>query len=729
MRKLLLLLAFVVVLHGFGQKKDITIEDIWTKNTFTAAGIDGLYSMKDGKYYTSLETDEKGLETFIVKYEYKTGKQVKTIVRSSALIPVGSSTPVSIDNYSFSSDESKILIASEEEKIYRHSTRENYYVYDVKSKKLEKVTTGEKQMYGSFSPDGNKVAFVRNNNLFIKDLVKGVESMITSDGKFNHIINGATDWVYEEEFSFSQAYVWSPDGNKIAYYRFDESLVKEFEMSEYNGNLYPTVYRYKYPKAGETNSIVSIHVYDLQKAATIRVDAGKETDQYIPRIKWTNNDSTLSLLRMNRLQNKLELLLANAYTGRSKVILTEESKTYIEISDNLTFLKDNKSFIWSSDMDGFYHLYLYDISGKMIRQLTKGSWDVFEFKGLDESSQTLFYISDETSVTERCLYSIKLNGEKKQKLSVSNGTNSVDFGNGFHYYINTFSDANTPPYITLHSADGKLIRVIEDNKDLKKTLESYTLTKKEFFSFKTSEGVELNAWMMKPAGFDPNIKYPVLLTFYGGPHNNDVSNEWGGSSYIWHALLTQKGYIVACVDNRGTEGRGRDFKKCTYKQLGKLETIDQIESARFLGSFAYVDKDRIGVQGWSFGGYLSSLCMTKGAAYFKAGIAVAPVTNWRFYDTIYTERYLSTPQNNAEGYDENSPINFVNMLKGKYLLIHGSADDNVHLQNSIEMSRALINANKQFEQFIYPDKAHSINGAVTRLNLFTKMTNFIIENL
>ncbi len=731
MRLISAFLILLMPLSGFSQKKEISLEDIWSKNTFYASNIYGLSSMKGGKYYTSLEYNDmrKGSESAITKFEYKSGKKQSVILLSGDVIPDGSSAALTIDNYAFSEDEKKILIATETEKVYRHSTRENYYVWDINTRKLAKVAGGEKQMYGTFSPDGSKVAFVRGNNLFIKDLRSNTETSVTNDGKHNAIINGATDWVYEEEFSFDRAYFWSPDGRYMAYYKFDESRVKEFAMAEYNDSLYPTIYKFKYPKAGEANSVVSILIYDLQTGLTRPVDLGKETDQYIPRIKWTSDPAVLSVQRMNRLQNKLELMLCKAENGTSKVILTEDSKTFIEISDNLTFSKDNNYFIWSSDLDGFNHLYQYDMSGQLISQITKGNWDVLDYKGLDEARKTVYYTSDEPSVTETILCSIHLDGSAKKVLSTGKGTNTVEFSDGFNYYINTFTDLETPPYISLHSSDGKLIRVLEDNADLKKKLSEYNLSKKEFFSFKTSEGVELNGWMMKPVNFDPGKKYPVLMTFYGGPHNNEVSNEWGGGSYLWHSLLTQKGYIVACVDNRGTEGRGRDFKKCTYKQLGKLETLDQIEVAKYLGNQSYVDKTRIGVQGWSFGGYLSSLCMTKGADYFKAGIAVAPVTNWRFYDTIYTERYLSTPQENPAGYDENSPINFVDMLKGKYLLIHGSADDNVHLQNTMEMSRALIKANKQFEQFIYPDKNHGISGGTTRLNLFTRMTDFIVNNL
>lgn len=725
MRKTLL---FLLLISSFSylksQNKELTLEDIWLKNKFIQRGVYGLSSMSDGLNYTTLEANEQAIE--IVKYEYKTGKKVSTILSTNEL----NNTITDIETYQFSADEKKILIATESEPLYRHSSKEHYYVWDLTTKKLLKVTNGDKQMYATFSPDGNNVAFVRNNNLFVKNLTTNTETAITTDGKLNNIINGATDWVYEEEFAFSQAYFWSPDGNYIAFYKFDESKVKEFEMNEYNAALYPSVYKFKYPKAGEENSNVSIHIYNIKTQQTLKVaETGINNIEYIPRIKWTADASTLSIIQMNRLQNNLDILLADATNGKTKNILNEKSDTYIDINDDLTFLNDKKSFIWSSDKDGYQHLYLYDLQGKQIKQITKGNWDVTEYKGFDEASKTIFYISTESSATERDLYSIKIDGTSKKKLATQKGTNSADFSTSYKYYINTHSDANQPSLITLHEATGKQIRILEDNSDLKKITADYQLSKKEFFSFKTSENVELNGWMMKPLNFDANKKHPVFMTFYGGPGHNEVNNAWTGAAYLWHNYLCTKGYIVVCVDNRGTEGRGRDFKKCTYKQLGKLEIIDQIETAKYLATLSFVDKARIGVQGWSFGGYLTSLCMTKGADYFKMGIAVAPVTNWRFYDNIYTERFLATPQENPKGYDENSPINFTDKLKGKYLLIHGSSDDNVHLQNSMEMSRALIKSNKQFEQFIYPDKNHSIKGGNTRFHLYTKMTNFILENL
>lgn len=726
MKKLLFIgFAFILANTTIAQKKDITLEDIWKTGTFRANGVFGLESMNDGSHYTTIE------DGAILRFEYSKGSKPDTILKQSKLVVNGKE--INIDAYQFSSDENQLLISTETEKIYRHSTRENYYVYDRKVKSLTKVSDGEKQMYATFSPDGTKVGFVRGNNIFIKDISSGKEIQITFDGKQNNIINGATDWVHEEEFAFSVAYFWNADSKKIAYYKFDESKVKEFSFNEFNGNLYPTEYKFKYPKAGEDNSVVTIHVYDLASTSDKLIDIGKVTDQYIPRIKWTPDANTLSIVRMNRHQNKLDLMMANATTGSTSIVYTETSDTYIDIhegeGDYVYFTADNKSFIILSELDGYNHLYLYDMTGRLVNQITKGNWDVVSLCGIDEKTQTIFYIASETTATEKDLYSIKLDGNEKKKISATKGTNDAQFSNGMKYYINMFSDANTPNVISIYNSKGKQIRVLEDNNSLKNLMGNYNLSKKELFMFKTTEGVELNAWMIKPQNFDAAKKYPVFLTFYGGPGNNMVNNSFDGRDYFWHQMLTEKGYIVMCVDNRGTMHRGKAFKNVTFKQLGKLEVEDQIETAKYLGTLPYVDNKRIGTFGWSFGGYLSSLCITKGADYFKMAIAVAPVTNWRYYDNIYTERFMSLPQENANGYDDNSPINYVDKLKGKYLLIHGSADDNVHYQNTMEMVNALVNDNKQFDLFIYPDKNHSIYGGNTRLHLYTKMTNFILNNL
>jgi dipeptidyl-peptidase 4 len=730
MKKIFLVSLSLLLLGNINaQKKDITLEDIWKTGTFRAKGVYGLVSMKDGLHYTTFDGNDK--DGFILSHEYAKVSKPDTLLKESSLKVDGKG--ITIDNYSFSPDETKMLLSSGTEQIYRHSTRENYYVYDRKTKTITPVTTGEKQSYASFSPDGTKVGFVRGNNIFIKDLSSGKETQVTSDGKFNNIINGATDWVHEEEFAFSVAYFWSPDSKKIAYYKFDESQVKEFSFNEFNNQLYPTEYKFKYPKAGEANSVVTIHTYDLTSGTDKLMDIGSEKDQYIPRIKWTMDPNTLSMIRMNRHQNKLELMMANASTGTSTIVYTETNDTYIDIhegeGDYVFFTADNKNFIIQSEKDGFNHLYLFDMSGKLVNQITKGNWDVVELKGIDEKTKTIFYIASETTATEKDIYSVKLDGSGKKKISAEKGTHSPDFSNGMKYYIDTYSNANTPPTYAICSADGKQIRMLENNSALADKLKGYNTNPKELFMFKTSEGVELNAWMIKPVNFDEKKKYPVFLVFYGGPGRNMVTNSFTGSDYYWHQMLAEKGYIVMCVDNRGTMYRGVAFKKCTYKQLGKLEVEDQIETAKYLGTLPFVDKTRLGTFGWSFGGYLSSLCITKGADYFKAAIAVAPVTNWRYYDNIYTERFMALPQENASGYDDNSPINHVSKLKGKYLLVAGSGDDNVHVQNTMEMITSLVAANKQFDMFIYPDKNHGIYGGNTRLHLYTKMTNFILDNL
>ncbi len=726
MKKLLFIgFAFLLVNTINAQKKDITLDDIWKTGTFRANGVYGLESMNDGSHYTTIE------DGAILRFEYAKESKPDTILKQSKLIVNGKE--INIDSYQFSPDENKLLISTETEKIYRHSTRENYFVYDRKTKSLTKVSEGEKQMYATFSPDGSKVGFVRGNNIFIKDIASGKETQVTFDGKQNNIINGATDWVHEEEFAFSVAYFWNKDSKKIAYYKFDESKVKEFSFNEFNGNLYPAEYKFKYPKAGEDNSLVTIHVYDLATTSDKLMDIGTVTDQYIPRVKWTQDANILSIVRMNRHQNKLDLLMANASNGTTSVVYTESSDTYIDIhegeGDYVYFTADNKDFMIMSELDGYNHLYLYDMKGKLVNQITKGNWDVVKFCGIDEKTKTIFYTASETTATEKDLYSIKLDGIEKKKISTTKGTNNAQFSSGMKYYINTFSDANSPNIISICDSKGKQIRVLENNSSLNTLMGNYNLSKKELFMFKTSEGIELNAWMIKPLNFDSKKKYPVFLTFYGGPGNNVVNNSFDGRDYFWHQMLAQKGYIVMCVDNRGTMYRGKAFKNGTFKQLGKLEVEDQIETAKYLGTLPYVDKNRIGTFGWSFGGYLSSLCITKGADYFKMAIAVAPVTNWRYYDNIYTERFMSLPQENASGYDNNSPINYVDKLKGKYLLIHGSADDNVHYQNTMEMVNALVKANKQFDLFIYPDKNHSIYGGNTRLHLYTKMTDFILNNL
>ena len=715
-------LFFLCTISFFGQQK-ITVEDIYS-GAFRAKGMDELQSMKNTNQYTVLNYDAASRTMQIDLFDFATLKKVTTLIdtKNHTVLTDG------IDSYTFSPDEKSILIANNTNQIFRHSFTADYYLYDTTTKKVSKVFDFQVQE-PTFSPDGKKIAFARDNNLFVFDIASKQITAITSDGKKNSVINGITDWVYEEEFAFVRAFDWSKDSKKVAYIRFDESQVPEFSMSMFKKDLYPTVETFKYPKAGEKNSEVSLHIYDIASKGTQKVNLSQYADFYIARMKWTNEANVLSAQVLNRHQDNLDLLFIDGNSGAAKVVLNEKDKAYIDVTDNLTFLKDN-SFIWTSEKDGFNHIYLYDKTGKLKNQVTKGNWEVTNYYGFDEKNNTVFYQSVENGSINRDVYSINLNGKNKVRLSKSIGTNAATFSPNFQYFITTFSSATQPTTYTLNEAKkGAQVQVIENNEALATKLKGYDLPAKEFFVLKTAKGNELNAWILKPKDFDPNKKYPVFMYQYSGPGSQQVNNDWNGSDDYWFQMLAQQGYIVACVDGRGTGFKGAAFKKVTQKELGKYEVEDQIDAAKVIGNYPYVDKNRIGIWGWSYGGFMASNCILKGADVFKMAIAVAPVTNWRFYDSIYTERYMQTPQENATGYDENSPINHVNKLKGKYLLIHGSGDDNVHVQNSMQMIEALIQANKQFDSEIYPDKNHGIYGGKTRIQLYTKMTNFIKENL
>ena len=712
------ILILTICCSSWGQNKSVNLEDIWQKYSFYPEYVWGLKSMKNGDYYTQVDRDNNVSK--LNKYSYRTGRRISTIADSKKLA-------IAVADYTFSEDEQKVLFATETESIYRYSSRSIFYVYDIRSRKLTKLLD-DKVMYATFSPDGSKVAFVKDNNLYLKELASMKETQITSDGINNQVINGATDWVYEEEFGLVKAFFWSPDGSKIAFYRFDENEVKKFSMDMFQGKLYPTQYEFRYPKAGEDNSEISLHIYDVEQQITQKLDLLLNYE-YLPRMGWTKDANTLYVFRMNRHQNQLDFLLVDANTAKSRVLFTETDKYYLDVHDNTTFLNDGKHFIWTSEKSGFNHLYKVSLEDGKMQQITNGNWEVTSYHGMNTESGKIYYTSTEEGAINRSVFSINTDGTDKQKLTDKIGDNSATFSKGMKYFINNYSEANTPPQFTLHNARGKLIRLLENNKELSEKMSEYAFGDKEFFSFNNSENVSLNGWMMKPADFDSLKQYPVFMFLYGGPGSQQVLNSWGWNNYFWYQHLTQQGYIVACIDNRGTGGRGAEFKKMTYQQLGKYETIDQIEANKYLGSLPYVDANRIGIQGWSYGGYMSSLAITKGADVFKMAIAVAPVTNWRYYDNIYTERYMRTPQENPEGYDDNSPINHVDKLEGKYLLIHGSADDNVHVQNTYEMVSALIQANKQFDLFIYPDKNHGIYGGNSRLHLYQMMTDYILKNL
>ncbi|MBO7100574.1 MAG: S9 family peptidase [Bacteroidales bacterium] len=746
MKKLFMYVAFASIVASGGlmaQNKNITLEDIWVKRTFAPKGIGSIRSMLDGEHYLSMS------RTGIAKYSYLTGEKVEDICLFGGPAMQKKAKPLPpFEGYEMSQDEQKILLSAGFEPLYRHSGVSDYYIYDVQEKTFTKISNSGKQRLTTLSPDGTKVAFVRDNNLYWMDLATLEEHAITPDGKVNEVINGTTDWVYEEEFAITQGFQWSPDSKKIAYMRFDESKVKEYNMQMW-GALYPEDYKYKYPKAGEDNSEVSLIVYNIETQSYFNpgfdgrplfVADGKSKWEYIPRFQWTNNADVLAFMVMNRLQNTMRIEAVNIQSKENINLYEEQCDTYVEVPDTWQFItvgkgkKAKEQMLITSEKDGYRHIYLYGMDGKLVKQVTSGNYEICDVPGVDVKNQRLYYTSREHGAINKSLFVIGFDGKKKECLNYTDGygTYSATFSNGCKYYICTFSGANQAPRYTLHDAKGKLIKTLEDNADLQRKMVDYGAGYKAFGSFTTSNGTELNYYTIKPANFfKENKKYPVLIYVYGGPGNQQVTNSYGYSDYYWYQMLAEKGYVVFCFDGRGTGGRGAAFKKQTYGDLGRMECEDAIEAARWLGQQSWVDKDRIGIWGWSFGGYLSTLSLLKGNDVFKAAIAVAPVMNWRYYDNIYTERFLALPKDNAKGYDDNSPLNFADRLQGNYLLIHGTGDDNVHFQNSAEMVEKLENAGKQFEFRIYPNKNHSIYDATgnTRLNLYQLMTDFIERKL
>jgi dipeptidyl-peptidase-4 len=702
-------------------KKPIEFNHV-VDGSFSPKSVQNIRWMNDGDYYSATKDNK------IIQYHIVDGTE-KVLFDGAKFSASDEGKPFEIQGYQFSSDETKLLLKTDVEQIWRRSTREHYYVYDRTSNKLTKLTKSDgKQQYAELSPSGERAAFVRDNNLFWVDLDTGTETQITHDGAFNKVINGAADWVYEEEFGFAKAWFWSPKGDRIAFYRFDEEQVKEFFMTDW-GNLYPGLVKYKYPKAGEKNSIVSIHVYDLTTGKMATMDVGEETDQYIPRINWTRDDNLLAIRRMNRLQNKVDLLFANATSGSARTILTEKSDTWIDIHDDLYFLSNGQQFITTSDKSGYNHIYLYNMKGKQLGQVTKGDFDVTNLIGHNERTYELYFVSTEDSPLQRQLYKIRVDGKKKQKLTERAGWHTINMSRDFKYYIDSWSDYNHPPVVSLHHQDGRTVRTIEDNAGLTQKLSAYNFIQKDFIKLDVN-GVSLNANVMKPAHFDSTEKYPVLMYVYGGPGSQTVTRRFeSGQRAMWHQYLANQGYMIVSVDNRGTGARGRDFEKQTYKKLGQMETADQIAAAKKLAELSYVDSNRIGIWGWSYGGYMSSLALAEGNDVFKTAIAVAPVTNWRFYDTIYTERFMQTPQMNPEGYREGSPLAKAGQIKGNYLLVHGTGDDNVHFQNSIAMINALVAADVEFQTMIYPNRNHGIYGGNTRKHLYKMLSQYILENL
>ena len=703
------------------QQKQITLEEIWG-GAFSTESLRSIRSLDNGKEYSVLSYDRDANGFVVDVYNYESGEKVRTLINSSDLASVAR-----ILNYEFSEDETKMLIATELTPIYRRSALGKYYVVDLKTNDVVLVSNHTIQE-PTFSPDGSKVAFGHNNDLFIKDLSTENTYRITEDGEKNRIINGITDWVYEEEFAFVRAFDWNADGTRIAYLKFDETNVPEFSMDVYGTDLYQHQDVFKYPKAGEENASVSLHLYNVTTKTTQDVTLDAFQSYYVPRLKWTKDADILSVQTTNRHQNVLDLVFVNATDLSSKLILQEVDDAYVDVTNNLTFLNNN-SFFWTSEKDGWNHIYLYNKNGKLINQVTEGPWEVTQFYGFDTKTGRIYYQSSESGSIQRDVYSITRSGKNKVQLTERAGIHNASFSADYTYFIDSFSSAETPFVFSLHEAlSGKLVREIKNNDELKQKLSEYNLSPKEFSTI-TVNGETLNMYTIKPLDFDPSKQYPLFMYQYSGPGSQQVTNRWNGANDYWHQMLVQEGMIVVCIDGRGTGAKGRDFKKVTQKELGKYEVEDQIAAAQQLGALPYIDAERIGIWGWSYGGVMSSNCLFQGADTFSMAIAVAPVTSWRFYDTIYTERYMTTPQENASGYDENSPISHVDKLEGDFLLVHGSADDNVHVQNTMRLVEALVQANKDFDWLIYPDKNHGIYGGNTRLHLYNKMTDFVRNTL
>ena len=733
MKKLSILCMMLCLSVFFGNAQVVTLQEV-ANGAYRTEGISGIKPMLDGEHYTQISRDRKK----IVKYSFKTGKEVATVFDVST---ARDCTIKSFDDYIMSPDESRILIQTETKPIYRRSFTAVYYIFNVRNNTMEALSEGGPQQVPLFSPDGNQIAFVRNNNIYLVKLLFGnSESQITEDGKYNEVLNGIPDWVYEEEFGFNRAFDFSADSKMLAYIRFDESKVPMYSFPMYQGMnpsldqyaVYPGSYDYKYPMPGVDNSKVSVHTFDIKSKVTRKLDLPLDEDGYIPRIQFTKDENTLAIMTLNRHQNRFDLYFANPRSTLCKLVVRDEAEQYIkeEAYGNMTFYANN--FVMMSEKDGFNHLYLYSAGGNLIKQITKGKFEVKSFLGWDEKTNTYYYSSNEESPLRTAIYKIDAKG-RKTKLSSREGTNQAIFSKSMKYYINTFSNLATPPVITINDNTGKTLTTLVDNKKLAQKVASMNLPSKEFFTFTTSDGVQLNGWMMKPANFDASKKYPVIMHQYSGPGSQQVIDRWNigsrGDGGMFEAYMADHGFISVCVDGRGTGGRGSDFEKCTYLNLGVKEARDQVETALYLGTLPYIDSKNIGIWGWSFGGYCTLMSMSEGTPAFKAGVAVAAPSDWRYYDTVYTERFMRTPKENMEGYQASSAMTRASQLNGKLLLIHGTADDNVHLRNASEYSEALVQADKQFDMHIYTNRNHGIRGGNTTKHLLTRVTEFFIEHL
>jgi len=710
----------------------LTLKDI-TSGKFATKSLGSITALDDGESYASVSKDGKR----IVCYSFKTGAQTKVLFDVDKTVGEKIS---SFDNYIMSPDGTRMLIQTKSKKIYRHSFTADFYIYNIGDRKLERLSDNGPQQSPIWSPDGKQIAFVRDNNIFLVKLLYGnAESQITKDGKRNEIINGIPDWVYEEEFGFSTAMTFNADGTMLCWIRFDETDVQQYSLQMFKGTYpemkenaeYPGLYTYKYPKAGQKNSNVSVYSFDIQSRQTRKLQVPLDADGYIPRIFATSDAQKMIVFTSNRHQNQLCLYAVNPRSTVAQLLLKEQNDKYVPEEAMSNIKITNKHILVPSDRDGYMQLYLYSLNGNLVRKVTSGNRDVTDVYGYDESTGNTYYQAAGKDPMNREVYVTASNG-KTQCLTARQGWNTGTFSKNYKYFVNVWSDMNTPFEYSTYSSNGKKIAVVNDNKEVKDKLAAYDMAGKEFFKFKTSEGVELNGIMVKPHNFDPNKKYPVIMWQYSGPGNQQVTNSWGvgsmGQGCLYDSYLTDRGFIVVCVDGRGTGGRGVDFKKCTYLKLGDLESKDQVETAMYLSTLPYVDKDNIGIWGWSFGGFNTLMSMSDGRPVFKAGVSVAPPTDWRYYDTVYTERYMRTPNENPSGYDTN-PIQRAGKLHGSLLICHGLADDNVHPQNAYEYAEALVQADKDFRMNMYTNRNHSIYGGNTRNHLLRQIADFFVEKM
>ena len=707
-----------------GQTPSLTVQAIWGSPEFAGDSV-VLAWAPDGKTYTTVEEDTAG-GTDLYRVDAASGAK-QLLVRGRDLVPPGATRPIGIEEYSFSEDGTKLLIFTNSARVWRQNTKGTFFVWDFAARRLTPVSPNPGyQEFAKFSPDGRLVGFVRNNNIFVTDLATATETALTRDGSDN-VINGTSDWVYEEELDLRDAFRWSPDGKRIAFWRLDQTAIAPFYLLNQD-SLYPALVPVRYPKAGTANSEVKIGIVDVRGGRTSWVDLGADKDIYVAAMGFADTSGTLWLTRLNRHQNRLDLMLADPQTGASRVIMTDTDSAWVD-ANKPVWIDAGKQFLFVSEREGYDQVYLFDRTGTLVRRLTPGGWDIGVVYGVDEKSHVLYFSGATPGPLERQLMRVGLDGKNLRRVSTEPGTHRAEFAPTFTMYLDTYSRAGVPPVQMLRRADGSLVRTVADNAALRDKVQALGLNRPEFITVQTPDGVTLNAWLIKPKGFDAARKYPLLMNVYGGPGSQTVTDSWGGPNYLWHQMLAQDGYLVASVDNRGTGGRGAKFMKMTYLHLGRSEAADQIAAARWFARQPFVSPDRIGIWGWSYGGYMTSLSMLRGAGVFKAALAVAPVTDWRFYDTIYTERYMRTPQENAAGYDESAPLAYADSLRGSFLLVHGTGDDNVHFQNSVRLVNRLEAANKQFDMRIYPGRTHSISGGNTRENLYGLFTAWLKAHL